>query len=228
MCFVPLRWPHAPLCPARCVALCVPPRLCPPSFCYLSCACCQTLHALVDPELYDARPGSTNHAHIIANLKSEAVLLTSLRHPNIVSFLGMIVTGVPRLPKYLVFEVARGTLGAHLAGLPAPPSMQDLIGYAKDILSALAYIHTPAPGREAIVHRDLKPDNVLVFPGPTASRPILKISDVGLARHFAGSLGMSIGGTMFYMAPEMCVALSACLCVLRLDVLVFTLGYACV
>jgi len=123
----------------------------------------------------------------------EACLLSALRHPNIVQFLGAV--GDER-SVHLVFEFIAGrTLHA---GLNAAPGRRLAPARALAILSAAAaavdYAHALG-----VIHRDLKPANIMI--GDAGD---VKITDFGVAsrmeswRHGADV----IVGTPAYMAPE--------------------------
>lgn len=51
-----------------------------------------------------------------------------------------------------------------------------------DVGIGLEYLHSLS-----IIHRDMKPDNLLLCSNPYGGRPILKITDFGLARTLEGS-----------------------------------------
>jgi WNK lysine deficient protein kinase len=95
-----------------------------------------------------------------------------------------------------VLELANDNLQRHLRSLGRALTLDELRGYAGDILRGLVYLHTREP---ALIHRDLKPDNILVF--ERNDTLTLKIGDIGLARHVA-SVTMSQVGSLFFMAPE--------------------------
>ena len=152
------------------------------------------LHALLQPELYGAHPGSREHAAMVEELRAEARQLVRLRHPHIVLFMGMTVEAESQTPQWIVTERADGCL-ADLLSRDGPVSVQRALALAEHVLSGLAYMH-----RLGVVHRDLKPANILVF--GSGESAVAKIGDVGLSRVKA-STTMSAQGTMYYMAPEM-------------------------
>ncbi len=70
----------------------------------------------------------------------------------------------------------------------------------KQIACGVAYLHS-----HNIVHRDIKPCNVLVSGGYAPEETVLKITDLGLARHLnsVGTSAMSsVCGTELFKAPE--------------------------
>ncbi|HEU5058830.1 MAG TPA: serine/threonine-protein kinase, partial [Kofleriaceae bacterium] len=129
----------------------------------------------------------------------EAQLLSRLRHPAIVAYLGD-GTAAPRRP-YLVMEWLEGEelatilrRGRLLAG--------DTLAVLRRVADALAFAHA-----RGVVHRDIKPSNLFVVGGQIAT---LKIIDFGIAQDEAAVVGEETGltqtgaalGTPGYMAPE--------------------------
>eukprot|EP01031_Cornospumella_fuschlensis_P029376 gene29376-35461_t len=128
------------------------------------------------------------------NLKHEIEILSQLRHPNLVLFLGVcspeeksmaIVTELLPCSMYDVVEVKKIKL-----------SLPDILDYSLDIAHGLNYLHSHDP---SIVHRDISAKNILV----TGTRA--KIADLGQAKIFsANTLSRQTGmpGAMAYSAPE--------------------------
>jgi len=133
-------------------------------------------------------------------LEREIELMKELRHPLIVSFLGVSVTGsVFRL----LSDFCRG---GHLFNLlhnnyEIDLAMQTQLRILRDIAEAMAFMHARSP---KIVHRDLKSLNVLLVQ-PVASEcdeVKVKVCDFGLARKIADDPGTERVGTQHWMAPE--------------------------
>jgi serine/threonine protein kinase len=130
----------------------------------------------------------------------ELEVLKNLRHPNIVAFYKMSeLAGQFQL----VMEYVAGK-NAHewATDLPAPPSAATAARIGAQLLMALDHAHT-----KGYVHRDIKPSNLLVTGPP--SRPIIKLSDFGLAKSFrdnAGFAGLThqgdIGGSGGFISPD--------------------------
>lgn len=116
---------------------------------------------------------------------SEAQLLASLQHPNIVT-----IYDIVREKGWLIMELMQGNLADRLQGRP-----MDLVALRTVLahcLRALKFLH-----EHGIVHGDIKPANMLVD-----RRKRLKLGDFGLARRVSDDEGSLIKGTTKYMAPE--------------------------
>ena len=133
----------------------------------------------------------------VRRFQEECAILSRLRHPNIVQFLGIYYQPGSMLPS-LVMECLPLTLAQCLDQYGVLPNE---ISYSilKDVALALSYLHQHNP---PIIHRDLSANNVLLTPGMTA-----KISDLGVAKMLDLSpMQMSTmtngPGTPCYMPPE--------------------------
>ncbi|KAH9498424.1 hypothetical protein Btru_008230 [Bulinus truncatus] len=100
----------------------------------------------------------------------EAALMTSLRYPNLVKLIGIVMTE----PAILVTEfVGKGNLVEFLRTRGRNViTKKDQINFATDTCAAMAYLE-----KKDLVHRDLAARNVLVHDDGTA-----KVSDFGLAK----------------------------------------------
>jgi len=139
-------------------------------------------------ELYDA-----SNAIIQKLVKREVATLKSMRHPNIVQFMGLCqnAQGI-----YIVTEFVPG---GHLwARLKHPGVFLDWatrVQWAIDISQAMSYLH-----RKNFLHRDLKSKNLLV-----GDNNHIKICDFGFARTTQdqrSEMYMTKTGTGLWMAPE--------------------------
>ena len=124
----------------------------------------------------------------------EAAVLADLQHPAIVRYVahGTIEDG----RRYLVMEWLEGhTLEKHLN---RPPSVQEVVSFARRVVSGLAFASL-----RGVTHRDIKPENLFLVDGVASGAKIL---DFGLARRTSDRqkithTGMVVG-TPLYMSPE--------------------------
>jgi serine/threonine protein kinase len=130
-------------------------------------------------------------------LQSEIEIMRAVNHPSIVK-----IYGACSLPMCLMLQIVHG--GSlhevlHCSTIGEAPLAEDkTLGIARDIASAMTYLHELSP---KIIHRDLKPQNILIE--QDTLRAIL--SDFGVSRAVRTSLSPnSLGaGTVNYMAPEL-------------------------
>ena len=133
----------------------------------------------------DRRPEDSSEKSRVARLAlaSEFRVLSSLRHPNIVSVLdyGFQASGLPFFTMKLVAEPKTITRAARR--LPVEGKLNLLF----QMMQALSYLH-----RHGIIHRDLKPSNVLVTDGHVT------VLDFGVS----GLPELEVAGTAGFIAPE--------------------------
>jgi serine/threonine protein kinase len=140
-------------------------------------------------------PREKSTAEAIENFRREIRIQAKLDHPNLVRAYDAGMDGVQgKETHYLVVEFVDGTDLRRLVRSKGMMSMQQAASIIKQAAEGLEYAH-----QRGLIHRDIKPGNILV----TASG-IAKVSDLGLAGHFAESDGRSgkIVGTADYLAPE--------------------------
>ncbi|KAJ8599583.1 hypothetical protein CTAYLR_004686 [Chrysophaeum taylorii] len=137
------------------------------------------LKTLFDPKLSGA---ALERAYM-----DEVLVMSQLRHPNVVTFLGANMTP-PNL--FFVMELCERSLFEVLHRTSRTLSTTDRLRAAREIADGMAYLHARTP---PIVHRDLKPQNVLEAKGGA-----YKICDFGLAK-----CSDAAAGTPAYMAPEL-------------------------
>ena len=140
-------------------------------------------------------------SYIIQHFNEECRILSRIRHPNIVQFLGVYFEEKMQVP-ILVMEYLPTNLASciHKHGV-----LQEETSYSilHDVSLGLCYLHNQSP---PIVHRDLSANNVLLTRNMQA-----KISDLGVARmiNFTPlqvSRMTQTPGTPAYMPPEVMVA----------------------
>lgn len=135
----------------------------------------------------------------VSKFENEFSILKQVRHPNIVSFLG-IVSLSPSLSTVSNFEsfgivtelCSQGTLLDFITTHKMTWNMY--LKFAEDIVSGLKFLH-----HRNIIHRDLKPSNLLLTDSST-----VKIADFGLAHMKVrkGARPYGVCGTPSYIAPE--------------------------
>lgn len=139
------------------------------------------------------------HPHLASNqalrerFKQEAVMLSSLDHPNIVKFLNYVETdeGVFLIMEYvdgMTLEDFINKKNGLIVEKRAYPMM-------KEILSAFTYAHS-----RGIVHRDIKPSNIFLN-----QEGHVKVMDFGIAQIVSESSNSEsnvVMGTPEYMSPE--------------------------
>ena len=145
------------------------------------------------------RQGDTSYT--IQMFEKECHIISQVRHPNIVQFLGVYFQEGVRIP-ILVMEFLPTNLTSCIEQYGILPKE---ISYSilHDVALGLHYLHSQNP---SIIHRDLSSSNVLLTPNMTA-----KISDLGVARilnltPLQISCMTQTPGTPAYMPPEVMVA----------------------
>ena len=135
-------------------------------------------------------------------VESEMSIHSSLRHPNIVQFLGLVQTkkSVGMVCEYLPKNLEEVIFGSdsqeqNLDKVDLEDS--DKLFITLGCLQGLAYLHA-----HNVVHADIKPANILV----SSDMPVVKLCDMGLSRlkstACATKTKHSVPGTLMYMAPE--------------------------
>eukprot|EP01114_Cavostelium_apophysatum_P020947 TRINITY_DN716_c2_g1_i1.p1 TRINITY_DN716_c2_g1~~TRINITY_DN716_c2_g1_i1.p1 ORF type:complete len:545 (+),score=115.02 TRINITY_DN716_c2_g1_i1:74-1708(+) len=129
----------------------------------------------------------------LRDFNQEAVIMSSLRHPNIIQMLGtcMIGNDVTIMTEYM----NRGSLYRLLHDSNVEISWQIIKRFALETAQGMLYLHQSTP---PVLHRDLKSHNLLVD-----SNYRLKITDFGLSK-VIGELNktMTSCGTAAWAAPE--------------------------
>lgn len=140
----------------------------------------------------------TVHPDRIARMRAEVELLARFDHPHVVSVYdaGVLVPPTEWQPKlhYLVLELVAGGDLEQFVYTNGPQTAPVACEWARQAATGLAAAHA-----HGLTHRDLKPSNLLL----TAERRV-KLSDFGLARHFASTRTPRPGllGSLEFMPPE--------------------------
>ncbi|KAA8535511.1 hypothetical protein F0562_030514 [Nyssa sinensis] len=135
---------------------------------------------------------------LIADFWKEALLLSSLHHPNVVSFYGIVRDGPDGSLATVTEFMVNGSLKQFLQKKDRTIDRRKRLMIAMDAAFGMEYLH----GKN-IVHFDLKCENLLVNMRDP-HRPVCKIGDLGLSKvkqHTLVSGG--IRGTLPWMAPEL-------------------------
>lgn len=132
------------------------------------------------------------------SLRQEALALSSLQHPNIVTVHDI---GTDEEGPYVVMEHLEGqTLEQVVEGAPLP--LEEFTTLVQDTLSGLGAAHA-----RGLLHRDVKPSNIMLVWLPTHEMRF-KLLDFGIAKHCPAPASQTtdveggIMGSIYFMAPE--------------------------
>ncbi|KAH6771484.1 hypothetical protein C2S52_016287 [Perilla frutescens var. hirtella] len=133
----------------------------------------------------------------VEQFMNEIKILTSLRHPNLVTLYGC--TSRRSRELLLVYEyISNGTVADHLHGdraEEAPLTWPVRMRIAVETAAAMAFLH-----KSDIIHRDVKTENILLDKYFN-----VKVADFGLSRLFPNDvthISTAPGGTPGYIDPE--------------------------
>ncbi|XP_047939835.1 uncharacterized protein LOC125187316 [Salvia hispanica] len=145
---------------------------------------------------FTGRP--SERERLIADFWKEALILSSLHHPNVVSFYGVVRDGPDGSLATVTEFMVNGSLKQFLQKKDRTIDRRKRLIIAMDAAFGMEYLH----GKN-IVHFDLKCENLLVNMRDP-HRPVCKIGDLGLSKvkqHTLVSGG--VRGTLPWMAPEL-------------------------
>ncbi|KAF4124054.1 FHA protein, partial [Geosmithia morbida] len=152
---------------------------------------------------FDGKPYAAKELekrHFIRNgvldqkVENEMKIMERVQHPNIVRYIENFEWD-DRLLIIIMEYISGGDLG-HLVGANGPLPEDVTQSMARQLLSALEYLH-----QKNITHRDVKPDNILV----KSVEPIeVKLTDFGLSKMVDSEQTFlrTFCGTLLYCAPE--------------------------
>ena len=140
-------------------------------------------------------PGATR---VTRKFDQECHLLSAIKHPHIVQYLGTYHDPESRLP-VLLMELMDESLTRFLERSNEPLPYHSEVNFSHDIALALSYLHS-----NGIVHRDLSSNNVLLIAGSRA-----KVTDFGMVKLYDVNRSTAhftpltlCPGTTAYMSPE--------------------------
>ena len=150
---------------------------------------------ILHPTLFQSNdPGTMT---IMKQFQQECSVLSAIRHPNVVQYLGLYQDPETRLP-VLLMELMDDNLTRFLERFEEPLPYHIQVNICHDIALALAYLHS-----NDIIHRDLSSNNVLL----TGAGNRAKVTDFGMAKIFKINRASMTPqtmcpGTLPYMSPE--------------------------
>ena len=146
---------------------------------------------LVNPEVTKRQ-----RASIQQKFHDECVLLSQLRHPNVVHFVGVHYGRNQYMS--LIMECLDTDLARCLETQPNIP-IEVKLSILLDVSYGLLYLHTHSP---QIIHRDLTAANILLTRDKRAKIADLSVSKLLDPRTQAAMMQTKAPGTIFYMPPE--------------------------
>ncbi|MCP4654711.1 MAG: serine/threonine protein kinase, partial [bacterium] len=147
----------------------------------------------VDRVVKVIRPEHEGDEALRARFKDEARAAAQLTHPNVVRIHDLSTDGENRLIEMEHID------GVDLCQLVRPgrlPSLPVVLEIAWQCLRALGYLH-----KNGFVHRDVSPDNFMLTLDGDA-QPLVKLIDLGIAKHPGGKGTNVFLGKLRYASPE--------------------------
>ena len=151
---------------------------------------------ILHPALFQfTAPGATS---VMQKFEQECHLLSAIKHPHIVQYLGTYHDPELKLP-VLLMELMDESLTRFLERSREPLPYHTEVNLCHDTALALSYLHS-----NGIVHRDLSSNNVLLIAGSRA-----KVTDFGMVKLYDVNRSTThltpltlCPGTTVYMPPE--------------------------
>ena len=147
---------------------------------------------LINPEV-----PRRQRAAIQQKFHDECMLLSQLRHPNVVHFLGVHYSS-NQDDMSLIMERLDTDLAKYLDAEPSI-AIEVKLSILLDVSYGLLYLHTHSP---QIVHRDLTATNILLTRDKRAKLADLGVSKLLDPRTQAAMIQTKAPGTIYYMPPE--------------------------
>ncbi|CAN1144620.1 Serine/threonine-protein kinase CTR1 [Linum perenne] len=141
---------------------------------------------------------SSEQERLTKDFWREAKILSTLHHPNILAFYGVVPDGPGGTLATVTEYMVNGSLRRALQKKDRSLDRRKKLLLALDAAFGMEYLHL-----KNIVHFDLKCDNLLINLKDT-QRPICKVGDFGLSRIKQNTLvSGGVRGTLPWMAPEL-------------------------
>ncbi|EOA13463.1 hypothetical protein CARUB_v10026506mg [Capsella rubella] len=146
----------------------------------------------VSVKIFQPKRTSSVSFELKKKFQREVLLLSRIKHENIVQFIGACIE--PKL--MIITELMEGnTLQKFMLTIrPKPLDLKLSISFALDIARGMEFLN-----ENGIIHRDLKPSNMLL----TGDQKHVKLADFGLAREETKGFMTCEAGTYRWMAPEL-------------------------
>ena len=164
----------------------------------LLCAAKLIHETLFEPTALQQMAPHRRHRHPLRRFEQECEFLSTIRHPNIIQYLGMYQDPDTRLP-VLLMELMDDSLTHFLESSPQPIPYHIQVNICHDVILAISFLHS-----NGVIHRDLSSNNVLMIGNIRA-----KVTDFGMASlgdmtaRRASHLSFTMcPGTDVYMPPE--------------------------
>ena len=137
----------------------------------LLCAAKLIHETLFDPTVQQRIAPQEEHRLPMKRFEQECEFLSTIRHPNIVQYLGIYRDPNTGLPAFLM-ELMDDSLTHFLESSSQPIPHHIQVNICHDITLALSFLHS-----NSIVHRDISSNNVLLIGNVRA-----KVTDFGMAK----------------------------------------------
>ena len=154
----------------------------------LPCAAKIIHETIFDPLAERQMPQGHEHRLPIRRFEQECQFLNTIRHPNVVQYLGMYTDPDTGLP-VLLMELMDDSLTHFLEAATQQIPYHIQVNICHDIAMALTFLHA-----NGIVHRDLSSNNVLLISNVRA-----KVTDFGMAK--LGDINPRASRLTFTMCP---------------------------